>query len=124
MMSRVHGIAERPRIRTGDSGVNRPGSGNAFQNCLRDACASQNLKLSGHAEQRIVQRGLRIDASDLEKVSRAIERVAEKGGAKSAIFMKDLVFIADARERAIITAMSSNNEDNHVFTGIDSAVFA
>ena len=94
-----------------------------FEKCLRKVCEEHELRLTGHAEARIAGRGIKIDTEDLKRISSAVNQAAKKGGEKPAIFYKDLIFIADAKERAIITAMHSSGDKEKVFTGIDSAVF-
>jgi flagellar operon protein len=121
-MNRVTGVGfgNVPKEIPPSRGKTRPDG--LFDGCLKKACIERDLRISGHAEERIKQRNIEIGVEDLEKISKAMRLVAEKGGAKPAIFCRDLVFIADARDRAIITAMSSGDRDERILTGIDSAV--
>jgi len=113
----------------GSSGIRRkPGGGKSatgkagFQELLRKACMERDIKISAHAEQRMAQRGIEFAKKDIENISSAMDRVNEKGGSKAAIFYRDVVFITDARERAIITAIDRDDLKERIFTGIDSAV--
>ncbi len=105
---------DRKPVRTGtDNGM--------FRDMLNEACSARNLHLTGHARDRIARRDMHIVADDLDRISHAMDRIAEKGGARSVIFCRDMIFITDARQRAIITAMNSDDSEK-VLTGIDSAV--
>ena len=122
-MSKVSGIGQG--ILRGSFSITkkqgRAASGD-FSQMLREACEKKLIKLSVHAEERIAQRGITVGADDIEKLSVAMESVAEKGGSKAAILYHNTVFIADVGDRAIITALDKDNVSEMVFTGIDSAV--
>jgi len=122
-MSKISGIGNGI-LRGSSSPVRTPARSrsNNFSKFLREACERKSIKLSAHAEERITQRGIPVGNDEIEKLSAAMESVAEKGGSKAAILCHNTVFIADVSDRAIITALDKDNVSELVFTGIDSAV--
>ncbi len=121
-MTKVGGIGSGLKVSAPAEGKNSVRNAGAFSDLLRKACKEREIKLSAHAEQRIVQRGIEVGGADIERISDAIERIAEKGGSKAAIFYRDVIFITDANDRAIITAINKDEMKERIFTGIDSAV--
>ncbi len=80
------------------------------------------LTFSNHAEQRLEQRGIRLQPEQLVKLSNAVDKAEQKGAKDSLLFMKDLAFIVNVKSRTVITALSGTAMKDNVFTQIDSAV--
>ena len=127
-MNTFHSIGLVRGTRVNDKPIRFPGtrrstkSGGSFDKFLKEACAKKAIKLSNHAEERMRQRQMILGQDDIAKISDAITKVVEKGGSKAAIMYRDMVFVTDVNDRAIITAIGKNEMKEHVFTGIDSAV--
>lgn len=80
------------------------------------------VHFSSHAEQRLVQRGIRLGQEQLEKLGGAIDKAASKGAKESLVLFEDMAFIVNVKNRTVVTAMDDAAMQNHVFTQIDSTV--
>ena len=77
---------------------------------------------SRHASARLRSRGIDLSTEDLVDVSRAIDRLHEKGARESLLLMGDHAFLVGVPRRTIITAMSRQEAVGSVFTQIDSTL--
>lgn len=81
------------------------------------------LKFSQHALQRLQTRNIKLDKADLDKLSSAVDKAAQKGARDSLILMNnDLALVVSVKNRTVITAMDGAGMKDNVFTNIDSAV--
>jgi len=80
------------------------------------------VKFSAHAEARLKSRNIRLNDSDLSKISSAVQKAEAKGSRESLILMDDLAFVVSVRNRTVITAMDGTALKENIFTNIDSAV--
>ncbi|MGB9793140.1 MAG: TIGR02530 family flagellar biosynthesis protein [Thermacetogeniaceae bacterium] len=94
------------------------GEGASFEEIL----AQQSLKFSRHAQERIAQRGIALDAGQLRRIQDAVDRAAAKGARESLILLDNLAFVVSIKNRTVITAVDEANLRGNVFTNIDSAV--
>lgn len=95
---------------------NQPSFGQVLNNELA------GVKFSQHALQRLSSRNIKLDGSDLAKLSGAMDKAAQKGSRDSLILMKNLALVVSVKNRTVITAMDGSNIKDNVFTNIDSAV--
>lgn len=118
--SSVSGVNEGSRARTQRTAT--PGTG-SFSECLQSQILSGvGIKLSAHAQKRLAERNVLLDASEGAKLRTAVDKMAEKGADKSLVLMDDLALVVSARNRVVITAMDSASAREGVFTNIDGAV--
>lgn len=89
---------------------------------FRDVLAQQQLKLSLHAEQRLAQRGIRLNPEQFGEIVRAVEQAAAKGARDTLVLYRDVAMIVNIPNRTVVTAMDGSSMKEHVFTQIDSAV--
>lgn len=122
-MNSLHSLSRAQRLP--GSGLNKSSGkpGESFESHLREVCCRKGVRLTGHAEKRMLSRKLQVSEEELEKISEAMKNVQKKGGGKSAIFLDGKIFLADIRNKSIITAIESGKDRERVFTGIDSAIF-
>jgi flagellar operon protein len=104
--------------RPGSTPVVAKPSGTTFAELLH----SKEVHLSHHAEERLQQRGIRLNNDQLAKISAAIDNAAQKGAKDSLLLMNDLAFIVNVKNKTVVTAMDKHSFQNNVFTKIDSAV--
>ncbi|ASS77209.1 hypothetical protein CIG75_12025 [Tumebacillus algifaecis] len=99
--------------------------GTSFQEELNKVLAKQQrVTFSGHALERLRLRNISLTQDDLNRLGNAIDKVAAKGGRESLVVYKDTAFVISVKNRTVITAVDSAHMNDHVFTKIDSAVFA
>ena len=98
-------------------------TGESFGETLRTQLMNQaGMKLSAHAEKRLVERRVELTPSDGMRLGAAVDRIQEKGADKSLVLMDDLALLVSAKNRVVITAMDFQQARDGVFTNIDSAV--
>lgn len=94
----------------------------SFTDFLDKAQEDQQLKISAHARQRMESRSIKLDESDMREISAAVEKAGNKGARSSLLLYGDVALIASVTNRTIITAIDETEAQEHIFTGIDSAV--
>lgn len=110
----------------------RPSKGNrrmekshhSFQDILKQEIgkSSGDIKISSHASRRLAERNIILSHQDLKALSDAMDKVNNKGARESLMLYKDVAFIANIRNRTLITAMDAKNSKENIFTNIDSAI--
>ncbi len=84
----------------------------------------QQLKYSKHAQQRLESRNISLNEADKSMIENAVNRAEQKGSNDSLVFLRDMAFIVNVRNRTVVTAIDRDNLRDNVFTNIDSAVVA
>jgi flagellar operon protein len=80
------------------------------------------LKISGHALDRLNQRKIDIKPEQIDLLNRAVLKASEKGAKESLVLLNDLAFVVSIKNKTIITALQRDGLGEGVFTNIDSAV--
>lgn len=99
---------------------------NSFEDLLREEIkskveVSKDIKISAHAQKRMLERGISLQKKDLENISKAMDSLQDKDAKESLILYRDMALITSVRNRTIITALEEKDMD--IVTNIDSAVF-
>lgn len=130
-MSPIEPLSARPTATPSGSApaahLARPeGTGaTSFEHVLqRASLEAAPLRFSKHAQARLEQRGLTLDARGLERLQGAVEQAASKGARESLVLMDDLALIVSVRNRTVVTAVDAASRTGNVFTNIDSVVLA
>jgi flagellar operon protein len=100
-------------------------AGEQFRQALEKARQTgqvPDVSFSAHASERLLQRGISLDAGDLKKISEGIDRAAEKGAKDSLMILRDMALIVSVENRTVITALQGETAKDNVFTQIDSAI--
>ena len=95
-----------------------------FASALSQAEASNDLRFSNHAKQRMESRNINLSSQDLSSLNQAVERAEEKGSRDSLVILRETAFVVNVPNRTVITAVRGNDSREGVFTNIDSTVFA
>lgn len=82
------------------------------------------IQFSKHATKRLEQRGLDMDAQRMARLERAVGQAEAKGSRDSLILLDELALVVSVQNRTVVTAMDEQSTKEHVFTNIDSVVFA
>ena len=90
--------------------------------CARSSARRSRCKFSGHALDRIRQRGIPVDRPALG--SAGVDRAAAKGARTALVLVDQAAFVVAAQNRTVITAVDREHMQEQVFTNIDSAVIA
>lgn len=114
---------QEPSQTTGAARGAQPGSRGDFARALQSELGPlPRVKFSGHAAQRMIERGVELTDSQLARIDDALDLAAKKGGRQTLILMEGLALVASVPNRTVITALGDRELDNAVFTNIDSAV--
>lgn len=94
------------------------GNGIPFDSLLQDA----ELKISKHAAKRLDLRQIELSAGAREKLKGAVDTLEKKGAKDSLVLMGELAFIVNVPSKTVVTAISKEQMNEHVFTNIDSTI--
>lgn len=98
-------------------------TGTSFDALFQEELAKQSeVKFSKHAMERLQTRNIKLSREDINKINEAVNKAAEKGVKETLIIMGNSAFIANVKNKTIITAATEDNLKNNVFTNIDGAV--
>jgi flagellar operon protein len=84
--------------------------------------ASQGIKFSKHAIERLKMRNVQLNRNQLERIESGIEKAEKKGVKDTLLLMDDIAFIANTKSKTIITTVQRENLKDNIFTNIDGAV--
>lgn len=105
--------------------------GPAFSSLLKDRLSKEALaeksvsspvKFSGHALDRVRDRGIAMNNELMKKLEGAVDSAEKKGSKDSLILTQDAAFIVSVKNRTVITVLDRNAMSGNVFTNIDSTV--
>jgi flagellar operon protein len=82
----------------------------------------EQVRFSAHALQRLGERGIVLTRADHQRIESAVDQAAAKGARESLLLMDRLALVVNVPNRTIITVVPQENEENAVFTNIDSVV--
>ncbi len=105
---------------TGPSG----GIAGSFREALATAGREQGLELSGHALKRLEQRGVELQDDQLERLRKAMDSLAERGGRTSLVMLDEVAYVVHVPTHTVVTAVPSEDSKEAVFTQIDSVAIA
>lgn len=85
---------------------------------------SSEVKFSKHAELRLNMRNINLSALQKKKLENAVSMAREKGIKDSLVMVDNVALVVNVKSKTVITAVSSSELKDNVFTNIDGAVFA
>lgn len=102
---------------------NQRPAGQSFEDVLSKVkSSSEEVKLSKHAKARLDQRNISLSEADMKKIDEAIDKADKKGIKDALIIMDNKAFVANIKNKTIITASTNEQLKENVFTNIDGAV--
>jgi flagellar operon protein len=84
----------------------------------------QQLRFSKHAQDRLESRNMQLNENDKAQLEKAVQLAEQKGSQDSLVFLKDMAFIVNVKNRTVVTAIDREHLRQNVFTNIDSAIVA
>lgn len=97
-------------------------SDQSFLNHLQKAMDNQPLKISKHANERIVERNIKISNQEWDLVTSKVNEARLKGVNQPLVLMDQAALIVSAKNGTVITAMERNEAKNQLFTNIDGTI--
>jgi flagellar operon protein len=94
---------------------------NSFDNIFQEEL--QKIKFSSHAQKRLETRNIQLNSEEMSRIQNAVEKAESKGSKDSLVMMNDTAFIVNVPNRTVVTALQVGQDNDNVFTNIDSVVF-
>jgi len=82
----------------------------------------ERLKFSNHALKRLEERKIELNDEDLTLLNNAVSLAEQKDTKDVLIFLRDVAFIVNVKNRTVVTVVDSESMRERVFTNIDGAV--
>ncbi len=83
---------------------------------------SRQVEFSKHAMERVSERGINIDDNLMKSLNDSVSKAEAKGVKNYLALGNDLAFIVNVPNNRVITAMSSDEMKQNIFTNIDGAI--
>ncbi|MGM7681696.1 TIGR02530 family flagellar biosynthesis protein [Cytobacillus sp. Hm23] len=80
------------------------------------------LKISKHAKQRLEQRGISIEPSQLQQMTAKVNEAKKMGVQDSLVLFNHAAFIVSAKNNTIVTAMDRTEASSQIFTNINGTI--
>lgn len=84
--------------------------------------ATEQLKFSGHAIERMKSRGISFAPDELKNIQAAIGKAAGKGSKDTLVLSGDSALIVSVKNNTVVTVMDKALMKDNVFTNIDSTI--
>lgn len=115
----IHRVPLHPSIRTTQpKPINTQQS---FKAHLQEA-SKQELKVSKHANERIIERKINISEQEWQVVSDKVFEAHSKGVKQPLVLMDQAALIVSAKNATVITAMDRTEAKQQLFTNIDGTI--
>lgn len=115
----IHRVPLHPSIRsTQPKPINTHQS---FKAHLQEA-SKQELKVSKHANERIIERKINITEHEWQVVSDKVFEAHSKGVKQPLVLMDQAALIVSAKNATVITAMDRTEAKQQLFTNIDGTI--
>lgn len=103
---------------------NRPAGATSFADELAAAGRDHSVTLSNHAQRRVDQREIDLGDGQLERLGRAIDSLAARGGRQSLVMLDQVAYVVHVASHTVVTAIAPGERKEAVFTQIDSVAIA
>lgn len=94
----------------------------SFLQHLHDATVKTELKVSKHANQRLIDRNIHISEAQWQLINDKVAEARSKGVKDSLVLMDQAALIVSAKNATVITAMDRSEANNQLFTNIDGTI--
>lgn len=95
---------------------------NSFKELFDSKLNNKDIKISKHAESRMINRNINMTQQLKEKINDAVTKAEDKGVKDSLVLVDDMAFIVNVKSRTVVTAVKDEELKENVFTNIDGAV--
>jgi flagellar operon protein len=82
----------------------------------------QALKISKHANERLLQRNITISDEEWQSVSNKVFEAHQKGVLQPLVIMEQAALIVSAKNATVITALDRQEAKQQLFTNIDGTI--
>ncbi len=93
-----------------------------FNQILDGLKNKDEIKFSKHAMERLGERKINLNTNELDRLKSAFEKAENKGVKDALILMDDKAFVANIKNKVVITTVNKDELKENVFTNIDGAL--
>ncbi|HEX7065297.1 MAG TPA: TIGR02530 family flagellar biosynthesis protein [Bacillales bacterium] len=83
---------------------------------------SADLKISKHAQQRLQERNISIDAGQWQSIQSRVTEAGKKGITDSLVVTKNAALVVSMKNNTVVTAMNRKEASTHIFTNINGTI--
>ncbi|HEU5140233.1 MAG TPA: TIGR02530 family flagellar biosynthesis protein [Bacillales bacterium] len=95
----------------------------AFDRVLQQEIGrSEELKISKHAQQRMNERNISIDATQWQSIQSRMTEAGRKGITDSLVVTKNAALVVSMTNNTVVTAMNRQEASSHIFTNINGTI--
>ena len=98
--------------------LNKPTTNN-FKDVLSDI---QEVKVSKHAKQRLIERNIHIDQNQWQVIGEKMNEAKQKGVTDSLVVMDNAALLVSTKNHTVVTAMDREEATTRVFTNINGTI--
>lgn len=82
----------------------------------------QPMKLSKHAERRMIERGIEIDREKWTEIESKVNEAKLKGINDSLVVLNNAALVINAKSNTVITALDRSEATSQIFTNINGTI--
>lgn len=90
-----------------------------FKDVLTDA---QSFKISKHAQARLDERNIKIDASKWDNIFEKVKEAKQKGVTDSLVITDEATLLVSAKNNTVVTALDRSEMQSRIFTNINGTI--
>ncbi|RSK27033.1 flagellar protein [Bacillus sp. HMF5848] len=94
----------------------------SFQDVFQKQLQCDQLKVSKHAEQRLIERNIKIDMNKWNQINDRVAEARQKGIQDSLVVLDGAALIVNAKNNTVITAMNREEAKSQIFTNINGTI--
>ncbi len=123
-MHRIHiqHVPLQPNYQTQQKLNTQVATNNTFKEHLQRATNDQELKISKHANERLIERNIHISTEEWQVVTDKVFEARSKGVNQPLVLMDQAALIVSAKNATVITAMERTEAKGQLFTNIDGTI--
>jgi len=118
----VQHLPLQPTIQTQKKSIAQTIEKQSFTNHLKEVSQNRKLKISKHANERIIERNISISEQEWQELTDKVYEARSKGVNQSLVLMDQAALIVSAKNETVITAMERSETKNQLFTNIDGTI--
>ncbi|MFD1204154.1 TIGR02530 family flagellar biosynthesis protein [Sporosarcina contaminans] len=118
----THRLPSQPLIRQGTQVNKSIQPQQSFVQHLQQAIEPETLKISKHANERLLERNIHITDAEWARVNEKVNEAKRKGIKESLVLMDQAALIVSAKNATVITAMDRKEAKDQLFTNIDGTI--
>ncbi|MFB1049569.1 TIGR02530 family flagellar biosynthesis protein [Paraliobacillus sp. JSM ZJ581] len=83
---------------------------------------AQSFKISKHAQTRLDERNIRIDASKWESIFEKVSEAKQKGVTDSLVITDEATLLVSVKNNTVVTALDRKEMQSRIFTNINGTI--